>query len=181
MPYTALTIKAILAANFASSGIVGVSIPTMVASLGDAIALWLPTIVVTTQDVGTLGVGTGVGTILLNQPQVLTAMQSAFVQEAIVGPLAPLLLLPLTNSVVQIFATISIQTFHPTVGTGTALATLSVPLTSFPSFGGPYGGRIPTAIGKAARDVLSSYVALYPIVGPVSNVPSTGVGVGVLL
>jgi hypothetical protein len=177
--------------NLLSVGDIGVGVPKF--SMGVAIGICQYLTVATkimTVDSGLLGVGTSVMPLIVPNPLLQSALLSGFSAMNILGPLAPLLILGLTNGLVTGWVALALlQTNHPGIGVGTGVAKIVAPtavpimIAGFSAAGmigdGPV--KTATAIGIGLDTTFASFVEPIPIVGAGSPVSGAGVGFGVVI
>jgi hypothetical protein len=189
MPLTPAGIIAALTPNLAATGNLGVSVPKLAAGVAAGIALWNPTVRVTTLDAGTLGAGTGVLPCLLPQPLLLGGFTAGMASFGIAGIFAASLALGLANGLAQAYPQGLISTINPTVGVGTGVAkfvgpsAMSAMNQGFSSAGlvGPESVKIANAIGFGLSQAFAGFTVPIPIVGPPSTVGSSGSGSGTIV
>lgn len=174
-----------------ASGNIGNGVSKLSMGIAIGVVQFLSQATVTTTDVGTLGVGATVFPLIVPSPLVQAELIKGVTSLQIFGQLAPAfcqgLSLGLTTGW-QALALYNIQ--HPGVGTGTAVAKLVAP-SAVPSmlFGfssasmtgtGPF--KMARAIGTALDTTFAQFIqAGLPIVGSVSPVGGSGVGIGKII
>ncbi len=190
MPLTPPTIAGTLAASFAGVAFTGVGLPQLSLGVGTGVNLWTSsTLVVTTVDVGTLGVGAGLFPCAIPQPLLLAGLTTGFAGMNMAGTSAPQLIAALANGLSLAFLQGMITTVHPTVGVGTGVASFpgpsSVPsmLAGFAAAGmtGTSVAQLATAIGMGLDIAFAGFTIPVPIVGAPAPSPSSGVGVGKII
>jgi hypothetical protein len=160
--------------------------PQLAQGVAMGVVLWANSgAVVTTVDTGTLGVGAGAVPLVVPSPLILGNLTTAFAAQAMLGPMAPLECVGLSNGLSLGLAEGLVVTTHPSVGvgagvikiTGTAIPSM---ISGFASAGmtGPGAVKQATAIGMALDLTFTEFVLPTPIVGPPSIVASAGVGTG---
>jgi hypothetical protein len=186
MPYYPPVMAPILTTNLVATGMLGLGVPKYAMGIANGVALWLPQIVVATVDTGSLGVGTGVVPFALPQPLLLAMLTESFIAMGMFGVMAPLKILGLANGLASTLPSALIKTQHPSVGTGTAVASFTSPppmLSIQAGFAqaGLIGSSVPKvamAIGLGLQKALLAFKAPVPIIGSASPAGSGGVGTG---
>jgi len=176
----------ILTTNLVATGMLGLGVPKYAMGIANGVALWLPQIIVSTIDAGSLGVGTGILPFVIPQPLLLAVLTESFISTGLFGVMAPLKILGLANGLAATLPTAFIKTQHPSVGTGTAVASFTSP-PPMPAIqagfaqAGLVGSSIPKvalAIGLGLQRALVAFKAPVPIIGSASPAGSGGIGTG---
>jgi len=193
MPLIQPAVLALLQANLAANGIVGVSAPQLAVVISSGFVQYMQTgVIATSVDVGVLGAGTGIApTITLAAPAIIGPMQGTFTAAQINGPIRNPLINAIAASVSAALATAQVSTVNASVGVGTGLVSLvpnpgvSVPLMvanfSAAALLGPISAGLATAIAQGIDAALPSATATVIIAGGPSPTPGSGTGVGVVL
>lgn len=187
-------VTALVAANLAGVGVIGISQAQLSLGIGIGFAGYMVSApVVTTADVGTLGAGAGLGFgLVLAPPALLSALQSSFTANGINGPSRQQIVTALSLAIPQALLTAQIVTADAGVGvgTGTVVSVLPVPAVSIPMMIAAFIGsgmigtasaRMATAIAQGIDQALPSGKGQTVIVGPPSIVPGGGAGIGKIL
>lgn len=187
MPLTPPGIAAAVSTAMAGVGMTGTAVPQLAFAVGTGVTLWTSsTLIVTTVDVGTLGVGAGLLPCAIPAPLLLAGFSAGLPASGIVGVGAPQLAAALANGLSLAFLQGLITTVNPTVGVGTGVATFpgpsSIPsmLAGFASAGltGTSTAQLATGIGMGLDIAFASFTIPIPIVGAPSPLPSGGIGTG---
>lgn len=186
MPVTAPGSTAVLVPNLVSTGNVGTGMPRFAQGVAAGLSLWVTTVRVTTTDVGSAGVGVGAVPLVVPQPVLYGFLAESYATTGQFGPVAPLFLLGLANGLAAALVLGIVQTTHPSVGSGAAVAKFPAPsaippmVQGFASAGMVGGGPVKqaTAIGLALDKTFSALTLPVPIVGSGSPVGASGVGSG---
>lgn len=190
MPITASFLAGAIAAGLASTGHLGISVPQLSLGVATGVFLYLSTGVKPISiDVGAVGTGVGTIPLIVPAPLILSSLTAGFVAQSIFGPFAPATISGLTIGLSTGFATGLIVTTHAGVGVGTGVVTIkgssAVPfmLAGFASAGLSGLGAIKkaTAIGIGLDICFAAYTTATPIAGGAGPLPSTGVGVGLIV
>lgn len=179
---------AFLAPNLLSTGNIGMGMPKFAMGVAIGVCQYLTIQAkVTSIDTGVLGVGTSIMPLIVPAPLLQGALYSGFSSMKILGPMAPLLILGLTNGLTQGWLALALlQTNHPGIGVGAGVAKITAPtavptmIAGFASMGLVGDGPIKTAtaIGIALDITFAAFVEPIPIVGTPSIVGGAGVGFG---
>jgi hypothetical protein len=186
MPYYPPVTSPVIATNLVATGMLGLGVPKYAQGVANGVAMWLPTIAVATTDAGSLGTGVGVLPFALPQPLLLTSLTESFQSLGMFGVMAPLKILGLANGLAATLPSAVVQTTHPSVGTGTGLASFTSPppmpmIQAGFAQAGLVGGTIPRvalAIGLGLQKAMIAFRVPVPIVGSASPSGSSGVGSG---
>lgn len=186
MPLTPPGMSGALIPSLAASLMLGSAMPQLAQGVANGTVFWASqAAVVTSVDVGTLGVGASVAPFIVPPPLLLANLLIAFTAQGMLGPMAPLECTGLSVGISLGLAQAILTGIHPTVGAGAGVAKISgtaIPsmLLGFASAGlhGPGAIKQATAIGMALDLTFAALLLPIPIVGPPSIVPSAGVGTG---
>jgi len=186
MPLTPPGLTGVLIPSLAASLMLGTAMPQLAQGVAFGTTFWATQgAVVTSVDVGTLGVGAGAVPLIVPQPLILANLLVAFAANGMLGPMAPLEATGLSVGLSLGLAEALITTIHPTVGAGAGVVKISgtaIPsmIAGFAAAGmkGPSATQQATAIGMAFDLTFAVFVLPTPILGPPSIVPSAGVGTG---
>lgn len=190
MPLTPPGIVGVLTPALAASGMLGQAMPQLASGIAAGVLLWTSTTLqVATVDAGAAGSGVGSLPCTIPPPLLLTGLTTGFTSMGLLGMMAPALIGGLTAGLAAAFAQGVITTAHPTVGTGTGVATFPGPTAvpsmvgGFASVGitGPSGVQMATAIGMGLDIAFGAFTIPVPIVGPSAPVSSSGLGTGKIL
>lgn len=185
MPVTPGGVTGIVAPNLAATGNIGMGMPQLATGVGIGVSTWTAQIQVVTVDTGTLGVGAGGPLpVIVPPPALLGAMLAGFASFGLLGIMSPLLATGLANGIGLAYLQGLVQTIHPAVGTGAAVAKFVAPPATPTIIGGlasagmtgPSVAQLGGAIGMALDTVFAALVMPLPIVGAPS--PSGGGGAG---
>lgn len=144
---------------------------------------------VVTADVGTLGVGRGIGQgFVVPTPFLQVTLLGFLAGRSVFGVTSPLLASAVSLGMTSAFALASVRTTHPTVGVGTGVTSLipsgAAPffVTAFRSAGmnGEGARNVATAIGNALDTTLPLVHGFVVIAGPPSPSPGAGIGTGTI-
>ena len=186
MPLTPVGLAAALVPALIASGNVGIAVPQLALGVGTGVTLFAQASVVSSVDVGTLGVGAGSQPLIVPQPLLLASILSGFAATGTAGIMAPLLALGLANGLSVGFLQGLLVTVHPGVGLGTGVAKI-VPSAAVPSMvagftavgmTGPGAVKTATGIGIGLTLTFATFAMSIAIIGPPSISPGAGVGVG---
>jgi len=186
MPITPPGAAAVIAPNLLAVGMLGTAMPQFALGVGTGLSLWAPTVTVTSIDVGTLGVGTGLGPVLIPPPLLLANLLISFTATGIMGVMAPLKALGLSNGISLALAQGVVQTINPIIGAGAGIAKFIPPpaipqmIAGFAAVGmtGTSIVQMATAIGMALMQTFAVYVTPIVIVGAGSPTAGGGIGSG---
>jgi hypothetical protein len=178
-----------ISTSFASNGLVGTAIPNLSLGIGMGISLWVKSQVVSTTDVGFLGAGKGTLPFLIPAPLLLTNLMTAYTSNSIVGVMAPQEANSVATGISVGLAQGTIESAHPSVGTGEGIGISSGPdafsflMQGFSSNGiiGEFAPKKASAISTALKITLQTITFTIPILGSASNSASSGVGSGVVV
>lgn len=179
----------ILLSSLAGVGLVGISTPTLAKAIATALVSWGQSRSVSTVDVGTVGVGVGFLPLIVPLPSFYAALLSQAKAQGMDGVFTPLFLAGLSQGTTAFLANGIIATQHPSVGVGTAIATVGGPpsppicLQAFASLGltGETSLRLARVLGFSLDAVIPSTPYPLPIVGSPSPTSTGGSGVGSVL
>ena len=146
--------------------------------------------VITSIDIGILGVGKGTGSgIIIPEPVILGAMIPILAGHLIVGPFSPVTANAISMGISLALASALINTVDPGVGTGAGKIILvpngagsAIFASALVEAGlvGPMSVALGTSIGLTLDTVASAAQGVTVILGPSSPIPSTGLGVGTI-
>ena len=186
MPLTPPTIAATLAANLASTGHIGVSLPLFAQAVALGVSLWAATATVNVNGTGSTGTGTATAPLLVAQPLVLTSLQTSFASTDLVGVFTPRTVLGLANGLVTALAQGILLAQVVGVGSGAGIAKVISPPAyqafqqAFATFGmtSPGASRMALALGMAFDKTFAASSMPIPIIGPTGPAPGVGTGIG---
>ena len=186
MPITLAGLTGTLLPALAGAGMLGISVPQLATAVATGIAQWNPQIKIISVDVGTLGVGTGTGPVILPPPTLLSALLSAFTAGDISGTMAVPLATGLSIGIATGYASGLIMTINTGVGVGSGVAKFIPPpavpsmVSGFAAAGltGTSAVQLATAIGIALPIAFAPLVGTVVIVGSASPLPGAGSGIG---
>lgn len=145
-------------------------------------------VTVTSIDVGTLGVGTGVGpSITLSEGVILPAMTASLAGHGIVGPMMPFQANAISLGISASLALAIVQTLNPLVGLGAGKLQLipngsggALFAAAFKEAGmtGSMASNMGSAVGSGLDTVIASAIGVIVIAGPPNIVPGAGIGIG---
>jgi len=180
-----------LAPNLLSVAHVGPGMPKLAMGVAIGVTNYLTMAAkVTTVDAGTLGVGTSLMPLIVPNFLLQPALTAGFKSMNILGPMAPLTIMGLTNGLVSGWLALALlQTNHPGIGNGTGVARIVGPsavpsmLLGFSAMGmvgdGPV--KMATAIGIGLDITFSAFFEPILIVGPSAPAGGAGVGFGTVI
>jgi hypothetical protein len=189
MPLVAPALTATIATTLLGSGMLGPAMPKLASGLGQGLTLWVRKLKVVTVDAGAVGTGKGLFPFLIPQPILMGALLVAYASNGHLGPMAPLEAVGLANGITIGLAQGFLNTTHPSVGAGAAVAKISGPsafssiMQGFASAGitGQGASAKANAISLALTVVLQTLVLPVPIVGAAGPSASSGSGFGSVL
>jgi hypothetical protein len=183
-----------LMAQLSAVGIIGKDAFKLAAYISKAYAAFLKTVAITSVDVGTVGVGSGIGLIVGPLPATYpTAILAQCAAVGLVGTFTPMMATAVGIALGTHTVTMGmVSSVHPTVGVGTGIGTIvgAVPptflglLMAESSAAGLVGQgtlKFNQALANAIPPALTASVVSIVIAGPPSPSPSTGVGSGSIL
>lgn len=171
-------------------GLIGIGTPKIIKGVAIGLALWASSRSLSTVDVGTVGVGKGFFPLVPPVSSLLPTLQINAVSEKMLGIFTPTFLSGLASGLSFSLATGILSTSHPSVGVGTAIATIAGPpgrlsfLQGFESAGvtGETGKKLAKVIGNSLDTIYATpLITPIPIVGSPSPTGSSGIGVGKIL
>lgn len=187
-------VSAILLANLAGNGILGISAPQLALAVSSGFCTYmLAGPVVTTADVGTLGAGAGVGFGLILSPVSLSSsLRATFTAHGINGANREMMVNAISGALSQSLLLAQIVTLNAgtAVGTGTVVTVAPNPLISIPAMVSAFIGsgligvasfNLAAAIAEGVDQALPQARGQIVIAGPSSPLPGGGVGVGRVL
>jgi hypothetical protein len=174
---------------FISHGMTGVGMSQLAVGCATGLQLYMTGgCTVISIDVGTLGVGSGIGLgMFLPGPLLTGIMSSLFVASLIAGPFSPITAEAISFGISSSLLTANISTINAGVGIGVGKVqcipngTGGTLFTSALISSGMTGSSIPSlgqAIGGALDSSISSAQGIVAIVGSPNILPSAGVGFG---
>jgi hypothetical protein len=190
MPVTSAGIIGVLVPNLVATSLIGTGVPTYANAVAQGLVTWIPQVTVQTQDVGTGGSGKNVPLpLLVPQPLLIVNITSGMSSQELLGVMAPLLILGLSNGLALAFLQMLVNTTHVGVGTGAGVATFRAPpatpsmIRGFKSAGmkGPATERKAAALGQALDQTFASLLLPVVIVGSVTPSAATGRGSGKII
>jgi hypothetical protein len=193
MPVLPPAVSALVAANLAGVGILGIGAPMLSLAVGLGFSQYvLSGVLVNTIDVGSAGGGVGLGPgPVLAPPTLVGAFSATFTANGIIGVNRNQIILALSNALPQALLSGVISTVNAGVGVGTGIATfipnpaVSVPLmiASFTASGliGVAAIQLATAIATGFDQALPSAVGQVVIAGAPSPFPGAGAGIGKII
>lgn len=170
-------------------GMLGVGTPKLASAVTQGVIFWASSRSVNTKDVGTSGVGKGLGLLPVTSSLLYPLLLQESLGAGMLGIFTPVFMIGLSSGLSSFLSLATVQTNHPTVGVGTGIATVTGP-PSFASFdlgfqtegiSGESSRRIAQVLGNTFDKVFPSLPIPLAIVGPSSPNPSSGVGVGKVL
>lgn len=181
---------ATLVPNLVSCAMLGVGVPRLARGLGIGLSTWTPTIVISTTDVGSAGVGKGVPVpIALVQPVLYGNLLAGMRAQNLVGVLAPAFVMGLANGLVALYLQGFTNTVHAAVGVGAGVATFRPP-AAFPAINAGFAAvgitngvatRLARALSSGLETTFRGLALPQPIVGSVSPATASGRGFGSIL
>lgn len=189
MPVDPGTTFPIFQGMLASNGILGSGSTQLANGLANGLFQYVSTgITVSSIDVGTLGVGTGVcAGVILPPTTLLGALIPLMIGHSISGPMSAPLANAISMGVSVSLASATVQTVNPSVGVGTGKLQL-LPLSTggavfsaaFEQAGlvGAMSPALGNAVGMAMDSVIALALGVVVISGPPSLLPGSGVGSG---
>ena len=193
MPLDPISVFAIMQSSLLGAGLLGVANSQLALGLTNALSVYgQTTMVVTTIDVGTAGVGKGTGAgVVLPIPTLLSSFSVSLPSAGIAGLSMPQLALGISTGYSTALASAIINTVHPSVGVGSGklqivpntLVAIQTFITAFLSAGltGIMAVPLATAVATGLDAVLPSAVGVVAITGPPSSVSAAGAGSGKLV
>ena len=187
MAITPDTTIPIFTGSLIASGMIGPGVKQMASGLSLGLFQYLQSGVVSTSiDVGTLGVGAGVGAgIILLETILLPALTDSMTGHAIIGPMMPSLASGISIGISASLALAVVQTINPFVGIGLGKVQFlpngsggTIFSAAFTSAGmsGSHSSAIGSAVGLALDAVIVSSIGVVIIAGIPNIIPSAGVG-----
>jgi len=193
MPLDPISVGGIIRVSLLSAGIVGTGSSQLCLGLTNALCTYSKSaMVVTTIDVGTLGVGKGIGAgVILPQPVLAAALAANLPANMVAGLSVPQLVLGISTGYSMALMTAIINTMHPSVGVGSGklqiypntAAAIGIFTSAFLAAGmtGPSVVPLATAVARSLDAVLPTAIGVVVIAGPPNIVPGAGVGSGKLV
>ena len=190
MPVLVPGIVGALIPNLVSTGMIGTGVPKYALGVALGLSNWIPKVRIQTVDAGTLGVGKSAPIpLIVPQPLLYTNLMIGAASQGLLGVFLPVFTVGLANGLVLSFAQMLINTTHPSVGAGAAVAKFLAPpaamsmLQGFKQAGmnGNASDKKAKAIGRALDMTFAVLVMPVVIVGPPSISPGAGSGFGGLV
>lgn len=191
MAVTPASVAALLQASLSGANILGQFAPQLAVAIGQGFASYITSSpVVQTADVGTLGVGAGVGFgLVVATPALQGALSATLSANGINGIYREPAALAIATALTQALATAQILSVHPGtgVGTGTVVSVIPVPASSVALMTSAFAGAsllgtssagFALAVAVAFDQVLPTARGQVVISGPTSPYPGAGVGTG---
>lgn len=191
MPIQSAVTTPVFLASLVANAIAGISSPQMASGLAIGLEIYASSgLKAGTINVGTLGVGSGLGQGFFVSPAAFSAAFSAsFAAFGILGVMAPMKINALSIAFSQCFSRASIVTISPTVGVGSGVVTaITNPAASLSAFAtgmsaaGMHGVsmvQLVSAVSVGLDQGLLSGIGSVAIVGPPSIAPGSGPGIGI--
>lgn len=186
MPITPPGLVGAILPNLAAVAMIGTSVPQLALGVATGVTLFNTAMKVVSVDVGTLGVGAGLGPVVVPPPALLGAMLTSFLATGIHGVMAVPLATGLSTGIALGFAQGLIVTVNTGVGLGSGVAKF-IPgpgppamIAGFAAAGliGISAVQLATAIGLALTITFAALVGPIVITGPPSIVAGSGAGIG---
>lgn len=189
MPLVAPALTTTIATALLGSGMLGPAMPKLASGLGQGLTLWVRKLKVVTVDAGAIGTGKGLFPFLIPQPILMGALLAAYATNGHLGPMAPLEAVGMANGITIGLAQGFLNTTHPSVGAGAAVAKISGPpafssiMQGLSSVGitGQGASAKANAISSALMVVIQTLVLPIVIVGAGGPSPSSGSGSGSII
>ena len=197
MPLAPPVLQGLLAPLVTASGFTGQMAQPFVLAASNAIAAYLVTLTVKTNDTGVLGVGVGTGKVIVTPPQLIGPLLGAATANQLAGTSAPGLMTAIGNGVASFIASAGlVQSTHPGIGVGAGVGQLQIiggpsPLQgqlmgmfSAQGFAGQNTPNLATAIAQGITQGLGTAQVIQVITGTPTvppPVPGAGTGIGKLL
>lgn len=193
MPLDPITVGGIMRGSLLAAGLVGTGSNQLSLGLTSALCTYGKTAMnVMSVDVGTLGVGKGLGVgVMLPQPVLAASLAGNLPAGGIAGLSMPQLVLGISVGYSAALATAIINTISPSVGVGAGklqimpntAAAIGIFIQMFLAAGmtGPMVTPLATSVARALDLVLPTAIGVVAIAGPPNIVPSAGMGTGKLL
>jgi len=186
MPFTPFGAAGVVTPSLVATGMFGLRTPNFALGVSIGTTKWLNSLVVTTMDTGSLGVGSGQLPLLVPQPLLLANITAALIATGNAGIMMPLKALGLSTGLSMAFLQAIVKTTHPGIGSGVGVARFSpVPAAPMIIAGlaevGMVGTgvvKIGTAIGMGLSQTFATLTLPIPIVGSASPAAGAGTGFG---
>lgn len=179
--------------NLTAAGMAGLSSQQLGSALATGLSNYLLTgCKVVSNDKGTLGVGTGrviPGTTILPLPSIQSSLTANLAASSILGISNINIINAISNASVTCLAFAQANTISSTVGVGAGKGTIAVS-SAIPFFSSAFAAvglsgvsmaSLMTAISTSYDTALPTTIIPIIISGPISSIPSTGLGGGTLL
>jgi len=191
MPIDPGTTQPLFLSQLAANGLVGPGTPAFATGLATGFYQYLTTSIgVHSIDVGTLGVGTGIGVgLLLPESAILEVLEPMLSGFGILGQKTPDMANAIAAGISISLGAAIVQTANPTVGIGSGKVQLIPEGTGATTFveafsaAGMLGSKsesLASAVGTSLDALIALTLGVIVIVGTPSIVPSTGFGTGVI-
>lgn len=186
MPITPAGMTAAILPNLAAVAMIGTAVPQLALGIGTGATIFNTAMKVQSIDVGTLGVGAGLGPVIVPPPVIISAMIASFAAGGIIGVMSVPLATGVATGLALGFAQGLIVTVNAGVGLGSGVAKF-IPgpgppamIAGFAAAGltGTSSIQLATAIGLALTITFAALVAPIVIAGPPSILPGAGSGTG---
>lgn len=189
MPLTSFGLTGAIITGLSTVGFVGSAMPKLAQGIGNGLALWAKSISVTSVDIGSVGVGTGLVAWAVPRPLLNTNLQAAYPIYGHIGSMAPLEAAGLATGLSLGFTQGIVTTQHLAVGVGSGV----VRFTGGPAFNylmqgfagvdirGDGAVKKASAISQALAATLAVFTLTVTIVGSASPYSVSGVGAGRIL
>lgn len=187
-------VAAVLLANLAGNGILGISAAQLSVAVSTGFCSYmLAAPIVITADVGTLGAGVGVGFgLIVSPPSFSSSFHSTFTAHGINGPNKEMIINALSGALSQSLLLAQILTANAgtAIGTGTVVSVTPNPAVSIPAMITAFLGsgllgiasiNLASAIARGVDQVLPTARGQVVIAGPSSPLPGGGIGLGRLV
>lgn len=190
VPISPATTLPIFRAGLLAAGMVGTGASQLAAGLANGFFQYLSAgVKVQTVDVGTLGVGKGIGIAILTPASLIPAMSGSIAGHAIFGLMSQPLAMAVAVSMAECFPLAIVNTISPTVGVGAGIGTIIptsgaqffIPAFRAAGMNGSMVDNLAAAIAGGLDIALPTTIVTVAIAGSPSISPSGGSGTGTLL
>lgn len=187
MPLTPFGVAQKVTEGLFSVTIAGPAVTDIAKAVGIGVCKWTAALKVVTADTGTVGLGKGQLPCLIPPALLVGAFNQAFPSASLIGTASDNLATGIANGLAVAFAEQAlIQTVHPAVGVGVAVASFPGPtavpfmITAFGEAGvvGSSTEKLASAIGSALDAAFAGFTISIPIVGTPSPSAVTAIGGG---